>query len=88
VLNSDTYIKIFGRTRIGLPGWKLTTDLIEFSDFRGSFRYTTSLGAAVLAGGTRKTNLDCFDDARSAVRQCGTTKDAPRAEISKRAKNL
>jgi hypothetical protein len=21
VLNSDTYIKIFGRTRIGLPGW-------------------------------------------------------------------
>jgi hypothetical protein len=23
ILNSDTYIKIFGRTRIGLPGWKL-----------------------------------------------------------------
>lgn len=21
ILNSDTYIKIFGRTRIGLPGW-------------------------------------------------------------------
>jgi hypothetical protein len=45
ILNSDNYIKIFGRTRIGLQGWKLTTNLIEFSDFGGSFRYTTSLGA-------------------------------------------
>ena len=24
ILNSDTCIKIFGRTRIGLSGWKLT----------------------------------------------------------------
>jgi hypothetical protein len=45
VFASDAYIKIFGRTRVGLPGWKLTTDLIEYSDYRGSFRYTTSLGA-------------------------------------------
>jgi hypothetical protein len=45
VLNSETYIKIFGRTRIGLPGWKMTTELIEYSDYRGSFRYTTSLGS-------------------------------------------
>jgi predicted phage terminase large subunit-like protein len=45
VLNSETYIKISGRTRIGLPGWKMTTELIEYSDYRGSFRYTTSLGS-------------------------------------------
>jgi hypothetical protein len=31
--------------RIGLPGWKMTADFFELSDFRGSFRYTTALGA-------------------------------------------
>ncbi len=45
ILEHDNYIKIFGRTRIGLPGWKQTEELIEYSDFRGSFRYTTMMGA-------------------------------------------
>jgi hypothetical protein len=45
ILSSEIYIKIFGRTRIGLPGWKLTSNFFELADFRGSFRYTTALGA-------------------------------------------
>jgi hypothetical protein len=45
ILNSDTYIKIFGRTRIGLPGWRLTSNFFELAEFKGSFRYTTALGA-------------------------------------------
>jgi predicted phage terminase large subunit-like protein len=45
ILNSDIYIKIFGRTRIGLPGWKMTSDFFELADYCGSFRYTTALGA-------------------------------------------
>jgi hypothetical protein len=40
--NSDSYLKIFGRTRIGIPGWKCTTDLIEYCDYRGSFRNTVN----------------------------------------------
>jgi hypothetical protein len=29
ILNSDIYIKIFGRARIGLPGWKMTSDFFR-----------------------------------------------------------
>ena len=40
ILRSDAYIKIFGRTRLDLPGWSTNTSLIEFGDFKGSFRTT------------------------------------------------
>jgi hypothetical protein len=40
ILRSDAYIKIFGRTRLDLPGWSTDTSLIEFGDFKGSFRTT------------------------------------------------
>jgi hypothetical protein len=45
IFEQPNYKKIFGRTRVGLPCWKFTSDLIEYCDFRGSFRHTTSLGA-------------------------------------------
>jgi hypothetical protein len=45
ILRSDAYIKIFGRTRLNIPGWSTNTTLIEFGDFKGSFRNTTVEGA-------------------------------------------
>jgi hypothetical protein len=54
IFDQPNYKKIFGRTRVGLPGWKFTSDLIEYCDFRGSFRHTTSLGAVTGSGGGRR----------------------------------
>jgi hypothetical protein len=45
ILRSDAYIKIFGRTRLDIPGWSTNTTLIEFGDFKGSFRNTTVEGS-------------------------------------------
>jgi hypothetical protein len=45
IMRSDAYIKIFGRTRLDIPGWSTNTSLIEFGDFTGSFRNTTVEGA-------------------------------------------
>lgn len=44
LLMHETYQKIFPRTCVGFPGWKINTQLIEFCDFRGSFRNTTVEG--------------------------------------------
>jgi hypothetical protein len=45
ILRTDAYIKIFGRTRLDIPGWSTNTSLIEFGDFNGSFRNTTVEGS-------------------------------------------
>jgi hypothetical protein len=45
IMRSDAYIKIFGRTRLDIPGCSTNTSLIEFGDFTGSFRNTTVEGA-------------------------------------------
>ena len=45
IMRSDAYIKIFGRTRLDIPGWSTNTTLIEFGDFKGSFRNTTVEGS-------------------------------------------
>jgi hypothetical protein len=44
IMRSETYLKIFGRTRLDLPGWSTNTTLLEFGDFKGSFRNTTVEG--------------------------------------------
>ena len=45
ILRTEAYIKIFGRTRLDIPGWSTNTSLIEFGDFKGSFRNTTVEGS-------------------------------------------
>ena len=40
-----TYQRVFGRTRIGAPGWQCNNELIEYVNHAGSFRNTTVLGA-------------------------------------------
>jgi predicted phage terminase large subunit-like protein len=44
IMRSPEYINIFGRTRLDIPGWSTNTTLIEFGDFKGSFRNTTVEG--------------------------------------------
>jgi hypothetical protein len=44
MLTSETYQNIFGRVKIGTPGWQCNADLIEFADYSGSFRNTTVEG--------------------------------------------
>jgi predicted phage terminase large subunit-like protein len=41
MLTGENYRNIFGRVKIGTPGWQCNTDLIEFVDYSGSFRDTT-----------------------------------------------
>jgi hypothetical protein len=38
---SRKYREVFPHVRVGVPGWKDNTDLIEFANRRGSFRATT-----------------------------------------------
>jgi predicted phage terminase large subunit-like protein len=44
MLTSENYQQIFGRVKIGTPGWQCNTDLIELAGYSGSFRNTTVEG--------------------------------------------
>jgi predicted phage terminase large subunit-like protein len=45
IMQSERYRGIFGDTRIGSPGWQMSSNLIEFVDHSGSFRSTTIGGS-------------------------------------------
>jgi hypothetical protein len=40
-MRSPRYAETFGRTRIGVPGWQCNSSLIEYENYKGSFRNTT-----------------------------------------------
>jgi hypothetical protein len=61
ILRTDAYIKIFGRTRLDIPGWSTNTSLIEFGDFKGSFRNTTVEGSI----NGLELHLGIIDDSQS-----------------------
>jgi predicted phage terminase large subunit-like protein len=58
IIRSPRYAAVFGRTRIGLPGWQCNSSLIEFVDYAGSFRNTTVYGAV----NGLELNLGVIDD--------------------------
>ena len=41
LMKSERYLDIFGKVKIGQGGWQCNTSLIEFPDYRGTFRNTT-----------------------------------------------
>jgi predicted phage terminase large subunit-like protein len=43
-MRSSRYAAMFGRTRIGVPGWQCNSSLIEYAGYDGSFRNTTVQG--------------------------------------------
>jgi predicted phage terminase large subunit-like protein len=41
MMKGERYRQVFPNTRIGVPGWSCSSDLVEFAGHRGSFRNTT-----------------------------------------------